>query len=120
MLKVFCSVLRRDLLLAWRARSDVLVSLGFFIIVVCLFPLGVGAEPNQLRAIAPGIIWVSALLSTLLSLHRLFEQDYANGTLEQLLLSDEPAVVWVGAKILAFWLLSGLPLIDLNHLRIFL
>lgn len=67
MLSTFFAVLRRDLLLAWRGRADVLVTLAFFIIVVCLFPFGVGAEPNQLRAIAPGVLWVAALLACLLS-----------------------------------------------------
>ena len=66
MLSTFLAVLRRDLLLAWRGRADVLVTLAFFIIVVCLFPFGVGAEPNLLRAIAPGVLWVAALLACLL------------------------------------------------------
>lgn len=107
----FVAVLRRDLLLAWRARADVLVTLAFFVVVVCLFPFGVGAEPNQLRAIAPGVLWVAALLATLLSLHRLFSQDHVDGTLEQLLLSPEPAVLWVAAKISAHWIVTGLPLV---------
>ena len=111
MLNTFFAVLRRDLLLAWRGRADVLVTLAFFIIVVCLFPFGVGAEPNLLRAIAPGVRWVAALLACLLSLHRLFAQDYADGTLEQLLLSREPAALWVMAKVLAFWISTGLPVI---------
>ena len=111
MLSTFLAVLRRDLLLAWRGRADVLVTLAFFIIVVCLFPFGVGAEPNLLRAIAPGVLWVAALLACLLSLHRLFAQDYADGTLEQLLLSREPAALWVMAKVLAFWISTGLPVI---------
>lgn len=111
MLSTFVAVLRRDLLLAWRGRADVLVTLAFFVIVVCLFPFGVGAEPNQLRAIAPGIVWVAALLACLLSLHRIFTQDHLDGTLEQLLLSSEPAVLWVTAKILAFWLSTGLPVV---------
>ncbi len=111
MLTTWLAVLRRDLLLAWRGRADVLVTLAFFIIVVCLFPFGVGAEPNKLRAIAPGVLWVAALLACLLSLHRLFAQDHTDGTLEQLLLSSEPAVVWVSAKILAFWLTTGLPVV---------
>jgi heme exporter protein B len=110
-LSTFFAVLRRDLLLAWRGRADVMVTLAFFVIVVCLFPFGVGAEPNLLRAIAPGVLWVAALLACLLSLHRLFAQDYADGTLEQLLLSSEPAVLWVLAKILAFWLTTGLPVV---------
>lgn len=107
----FLSVLRRDLTLAWRGRSDVLVTLAFFVIVVCLFPFGIGPETNQLRAIAPGVLWVAALLSTLLSLHRLFAQDHADGTLEQLLLSPEPTALWVTAKVLAHWVVTGLPLV---------
>lgn len=111
MLKPFLAVLWRDLLLAWRGRADVLVTLGFFVIVACLFPFGVGAEPNLLRTIAPGVLWVAALLATLLSLHRLFGQDHADGSLEQLLLSPEPTVLWVLAKILAYWLTTSLPLV---------
>lgn len=111
MLSTFVAVLRRDLLLAWRGRADVLVTLAFFVIVVFLFPFGIGAEPNLLRAIAPGVLWVAALLACLLSLHRLFAQDHADGTLEHLLLSSEPAVLWVIAKVLAFWLSTGLPVI---------
>ncbi len=107
----FVAVLRRDLTLAWRGRADVLVTLAFFVVVVCLFPFGVGAEINQLRVIGPGVIWVAALLSTLLSLHRLFAQDYADGTLEQLLLSPEPAVLWILGKITAHWGVTGLPLV---------
>ncbi|THF61114.1 heme exporter protein CcmB [Pseudothauera nasutitermitis] len=111
MLTVFLAVLRRDLLLSWRGRADLLVTLAFFVIVVCLFPFGVGAETNQLRAIAPGVLWVAALLASLLSLHRLFAQDHADGTLEQLLLSSEPAVSWVAGKVVAYWLTTGLPLV---------
>ena len=107
----FFAVLQRDLMLAWRGRADVLVTLAFFVIVVCLFPFGVGPETNQLRAIAPGVLWVAALLSTLLSLHRLFAQDHADGTLEQLLLSPEPTALWVLAKVLAHWVVTGLPLV---------
>jgi len=111
MLSPFLAVLRRDLLLAWRSRADLLVTLAFFVITACLFPFGVGAEANQLRAIAPGVLWVGALLSTLLSLHRLFAQDHADGNLELLLLSPEPTVLWVLAKILAYWLTTSLPLV---------
>ena len=107
----FAAVLKRDLTLAWRGRADVLVTLAFFVVVVCLFPFGVGAETNQLRAIAPGVLWVAALLSTLLSLHRLFAQDHADGTLEQLLLSPEPTPLWVTAKVVAHWVVTGLPLV---------
>ena len=84
MLAVARTLIARDLLLAWRRRGDVATALLFFVIVASLFPLGVGAEPNQLRAIAPGVIWVAALLSSMLSLARLFAADHADGTLEQI------------------------------------
>jgi heme exporter protein B len=104
-------VLSRDLLLALRRRGDVATALLFFVIVASLFPLGIGAEPNLLREIAPGVIWVAALLSSLLSLRRLFESDHADGTLEQMLLGAAPLGVVVLAKAAAHWLASGLPLV---------
>ena len=104
-------IVRRDLLLALRRRSDVGTALLFFVIVASLFPLGVGAEPDLLRAIGPGVIWVAALLSTLLSLGRLFSADYADGTLEQMLLGAAPLGVVAAAKGLAHWLVAGLPLV---------
>jgi heme exporter protein B len=105
------TIVRRDLLLALRRRSDVATALLFFVIVASLFPLGIGAEPNLLRSIAPGVIWVAALLSSMLSLARLFAVDHADGTLEQLVLSGAPLGVVVAAKTLAHWLVSGLPLV---------
>jgi heme exporter protein B len=105
------AIVRRELLLALRRRSDVATALLFFIIVASLFPLGVGAEPELLRAIAPGVIWVAALLSSMLSLARLFAADYADGTLEQMLLGAAPLGVIVAAKAFAHWLVSGLPLV---------
>jgi heme exporter protein B len=105
------AIVRRELLLALRRRSDVATALLFFIIVASLFPLGVGAEPELLRAIAPGVIWVAALLSSMLSLARLFAGDYADGTLEQMLLGAAPLGVIVAAKAFAHWLVSGLPLV---------
>lgn len=104
------AVMRRDLLLAVRRKSEVLTTLFFFVIVVSLFPLGLGPEPEMLRRIAPGILWVAALLATMLSLPRLFAADYADGTLEQMALSAVPLGVLVCGKIAAHWLLSGLPL----------
>jgi heme exporter protein B len=109
-------ILRRDLLLALRQKSDVATALLFFVIVASLFPLGVGAEPNQLRAIAPGVIWVAALLSSLLSLGRLFAEDHADGTLEQLLLGAAPLGAIAAAKVLAHWLVAGLPLVAIAPL----
>ena len=109
-------VVWRELLVALRRRSDVATALLFFVIVASLFPLGIGAEPNQLRAIAPGVIWVCALLSCLLSLRRLFEADYADGTLEQMVLGAAPLGVTAAAKALAHWLVSGLPLVAIAPL----
>jgi len=109
-------IVARDLLLAARRRSDVATALLFFVIVTSLFPLGVGAEPNLLRSIAPGVIWVAALLSSMLSLGRLFASDYADGTLEQILLGGAPLGVVVAAKALAHWLVSGLPLVAIAPL----
>jgi heme exporter protein B len=110
MLSIARCVVYRDLLLAWRRRGDVATALIFFLIVTSLFPLGIGAEPNLLRAIAPGVIWVSALLSSMLSLRRLFETDYDDGTLEQLVLGAAPLGVVAAAKAAAHWLVAGLPL----------
>jgi heme exporter protein B len=111
MLDAALCVLRRDLLLAWRRKSDVATALLFFVIVASLFPLGIGAEPNLLRAIAPGVIWVAALLSSMLSLARLFAADHADGTLEQMLLGASPLGVIAAAKTAAHWIVSGLPLV---------
>ena len=101
----------RDLLLAVRRKSEVLTTLFFFIIVVSLFPLGIGPEPVLLKKIAPGILWVAALLATLLGLPRLFAADHQDGTLEQLALSPAPFGLLVSGKILAHWLTCGLPLV---------
>src|SRR5438874_5261764 len=111
MIAVARTLIARKLLLAWRRRGDVAVALLFFVIVASLFPLGVGAEPNELRAIAPGVIWVAALLSSLLSLARLFAADHADGTLEQLILGAAPLGVIAAAKTAAHWIVSGLPLV---------
>jgi heme exporter protein B len=110
-LKVFWSVLHRDLLLAMRRRTDVLTTLFFFVIVVSLFPLGVGTETQTLRILGPGVVWVAALLASMLALERLFAADYEDGTLEQMLLTDQPLPLLVLAKVTAHWLLTGLPLV---------
>jgi len=111
MFTVLRCVIYRDLLLASRRWADVLTALVFFVIVVSLFPLGVGPEPNLLRTIAPGVIWVAALLASMLSLTRMFAADYADGTLEQMLLSAAPLGAIVAAKIVAHWLVTGLLLV---------
>ena len=109
-------ILARDLTLAGRRVTDVLTTLFFFVIVVSLFPLGVGPEAETLRVIAPGILWVAALLATMLSLGRLFTADYADGTLEQMLLSPRPLALTVLGKVAAHWLTTGAPLVLLSPL----
>ncbi|WNC70409.1 heme exporter protein CcmB [Thalassotalea nanhaiensis] len=109
--QTFITILKRDLLIAFRHRDDIINPLLFFIIVVSLFPLGIGPASNTLMKIAPGVIWVAALLSTLLSLERLFKNDHSDGSLEQMLLSPCPTFILVLAKITAHWLITGLPLI---------
>lgn len=109
-------VLHRELLLAYRQRNDIITPLIFFIIVVSLFPLGVGPEPDILQIIAPGVIWVAALLATLLSLSRLFGNELHDGTLEQLLLSPQPPSLLISAKIMSHWLTTGLPLVLISPL----
>ncbi len=111
MLGAIRCVVRRDLLLAARRSSDVFTVVLFFVIVVSLFPLGVGPDPALLRMIAPGVIWVAALLASMLALHRVFAADHADGTLEQMLLGASPLGVTVAAKVAAHWLASGLPLV---------
>jgi heme exporter protein B len=111
MFKVFWTVLHRDLLLAMRRRTDVLTTLFFFVIVVSLFPLGTGTERAVLRVLGPGVVWVAALLASMLALERLFAADYEDGALEQLLLTGQPLVLLSLAKITAHWLLTGLPLV---------
>ncbi|MGZ5056099.1 MAG: heme exporter protein CcmB [Methylobacter sp.] len=109
--RAFFAVIRRDLVLALRRRSEIANPLLFFILVITLFPLGIGAQPHLLQAIAPGIIWVSALLAAMLSLDSLFRSDFDDGSLEQILLSPHPTSLLVLAKIVAHWLVTGLPLL---------
>jgi heme exporter protein B len=113
---MFRWIVWRDLTLAWRRRTDALSTLFFFIIVVSLFPLSVGPETELLRSIAPGVVWVAALLASMLALSRLFSSDYVDGTLEQMLLTPQPLYLIVLGKILAQWLVSGIPLILISPL----
>jgi heme exporter protein B len=105
------ALVRRDLLLAARRKSDALAPVVFFVLVASLFPLGVGPEPELLRRIGPGVLWVGALLATMLALARLFAADYEDGTLESLVLSPEPLWLLAAAKVAAHWLVAGLPLV---------
>lgn len=111
LLDLLLLVIRRDLVLAMRRRADVLTTLIFFVMVVSLFPLGVGPEMDMLRKMAPGVLWVAALLSSMLSLGRLFSADYLDGTLEQLMLAPHSLSVLVLGKMVAHWMVSGLPLV---------
>jgi len=103
-------IIARDLRLAFRRKGDLAQVLVFFVIVASLFPLGTGAEPNQLRAMGPGVLWVAALLAALLSLSRLFAADYADGSLEQMMIAAHPLAATVAGKTIAHWLTTGLPL----------
>lgn len=109
-LETAIALLRRDLLLVYRRRSDAMTVLVFFSIVVSLFPLGVGADPSMLRLIGGGVVWVAALLAAMLSLPRLFSADYADGTLEQLILSPQPLALSVAVKCAAHSISTGIPL----------
>ncbi|EAR60549.1 heme exporter protein CcmB [Neptuniibacter caesariensis] len=109
-LGLFWAVLKRDLMLAYRRKSDLFNPLIFFLMVATLFPLGVSPEPEFLAEVAPGVVWVAALLATLLSMDSLFRSDFEDGTLEQTLLSPQPLFIIVLAKVLAHWMMSGLPL----------
>jgi heme exporter protein B len=111
MLDLLVLVIRRDLVLAMRRRADVLTTLIFFVMVVSLFPLGVGPELDMLRKMAPGVLWVAALLSSMLSLGRLFSADYLDGTLEQMMLAPQSLSMLVLGKMMAHWMVSGLPLV---------
>jgi heme exporter protein B len=108
---MFRWIVARDLTLAWRRRADVLSTVFFFVIVVSLFPLGIGPETQLLRSIAPGVVWVAALLASMLSLGRVFANDFQDGTLEQMLLTPQPLYLVVLGKILAQWLVSEVPLV---------
>ncbi|QSX30308.1 heme exporter protein CcmB [Shewanella cyperi] len=114
--QAFFTLLKRDLKIAVRHRGDIFNPLLFFVMVVTLFPLGIGPEPKILTQIAPGIIWVAALLASMLSLERLFKADFVDGSLEQMLLSPQPLSILVLAKVLAHWLLTGVPLILVSPL----
>ena len=111
MISVLRWVIWRDMTLAARRKAEILTTLLFFVIVVSLFPLGVGPEIETLREIAPGVLWVAALLASMLSLNRLFADDYADGTLEQLVISSQPLALLVFSKIMSHWFLTGLPLV---------
>jgi len=111
MLRFVFTVVRRDVLLAARRRGDWLTAQFFFVIVVSMFPLGIGPEPGMLRTIGPGVVWVAALLASLLSLDRLFADDYRDGSLEQAMLSPCLMALLTLGKAIAHWVINGIPLL---------
>ena len=113
----FFALLRRDLLLAFRRRTELLFPVIFLLVVISLFPLGIGPSPDLLARIAPGVIWIAALLATVISLDGLFRSDFEDGTLEQFVISGHPLTLISLAKIVAHWLVAGLPLVLLSPAR---
>jgi heme exporter protein B len=111
LLPMFLNILKRDLLIAYRHRLELLNPLLFFVLIIMLFPLAISSEPQKLMAISPGVIWIAGLFATLLSLENIFHSDFEDGTLEQLVLAPQPLSILVLAKLLAHWLITGLPLI---------
>ena len=111
MWRFLITVIHRDLLLAARRKGDWLTAQFFFVMVVSMFPLGIGADPEQLRRVAGGVLWVAALLASLLSLQRLYADDHRDGSLEQMLLSPQPALILALGKAIAHWIIFGLPLL---------
>ena len=111
---IFWQIIKRELQIAMRKQAEILNPLWFFLIVITLFPLVIGPDPKLLSRIAPGVAWVAALLSALLSFERLFRDDFIDGSLEQLMLTPQPLMLKALAKVLAHWLLTGLPLILLS------
>ncbi|MFT4671572.1 MAG: heme exporter protein B [Pseudohongiellaceae bacterium] len=109
--RAFISTLKRDLLIAFKRKNDIANPFMFFFIVVSLFPIGIGPDADKLREIAPGVIWIAALLSSMLSMDSLYRADFEDGSLEQLLLSPNPLFFLVLAKNISHWLVSGLPVI---------
>lgn len=114
--KPYRAVWRRELLLAFRQKAELIQPLMFFILVVALFPLGVGPSPETLQQIGPGVIWVAAILSSLLGMERLFRDDYQQGWLEQLSLTDNSLAGLITVKVVCHWLFSFLPLVSVSPL----
>lgn len=114
--KLFLAMLVRDLRIAFRHRAEIMLPVIFFIVVVSLFPLAISPESEILSNIGPGVIWVAALLSVLLSLQSLFRSDYNDGSMEQILLSPYPGSLLMLARIIAQWCVTGLPLIIISPL----
>jgi len=108
------AIIKRDLVIGFRHPSDIINPAVFFVLVISLFPLGISPSPEVLRAIAPGVIWVAALLSTLLSMETIFRSDHEDGSLEQMAVAMQPFMLMITGKIVGHWLVSGLPLVLLS------
>ena len=115
-MKGFAAIIRRELKLAMRQGSDAAIALMFFVVVVALFPLGVGPEPGILERISGGVVWIGALLAAMLSLDRLFQADHEDGALDLLVMAPWPLEALVLAKCLAHWLVTGLPIMLISPL----
>lgn len=116
MFNAWLQIFKRDLLIAFRRRSEIIHPLIFFVMVISLFPLAIGDDKVLLQKIAPAIIWVTALLATMLSLDNLFRSDFEDGSLEQMTLLKTPLSLLVTAKITAHWFITGLPLLLITPL----
>ncbi len=115
-MKGFMAIIRRELKLALRQGSDAAIALMFFVVVVALFPLGVGPEPGVLERISGGVVWIGALLAAMLSLDRLFQSEYEDGSLDLLVMAPWPLELMVLAKCLSHWLVTGLPIMLISPL----
>ena len=115
-IKAFQATLRRDLLIAYKRKNDVINPFMFFLIVATLFPIGISPDPDRLSEIATGVLWISTLLASLLAMDNLYRADYEDGSLEQLLLIPHPLFFMVMAKNVAHWLISGLPVVLVSPL----
>jgi heme exporter protein B len=111
MLSALLTIIRRDLLVAFRRRAELMNPILFYVIVVTLFPLGVSPDQAFLSQLAPGVVWVTALLAALISMESIFRQDFDDGSVEQLFLSQHPPTVLILGKVIAHWLITGLPML---------
>ena len=111
MLSALITIIRRDLLVAFRRRAELMNPILFYVIVVTLFPLGVSPDKTFLSQLAPGVVWVTALLAALISMESIFRQDFDDGSVEQLFLSQHPPTVLILGKVIAHWLITGLPML---------
>lgn len=111
MLRALLTIIQRDLLVAFRRRAELMNPILFYVIVVTLFPLGVSPDKNFLSQLAPGVVWVAALLAALISMESIFRQDFDDGSIEQLFLSQHPPTLLIFGKVIAHWLITGLPML---------